>query len=83
MTKKEYLESKGYIYDSEENIYKKTFSYTNSLGGIEYLVIGNINLVYQTYYLYVDCVETQKDIDSLQIAFNNLKSDYEECMKYE
>ena len=82
MTKQEYLESKGYIYNSEEHCYKKVSSFEND-GNIKYLVIGFIDLKYSVFYLYPDSIDNQEDIDNLQIAFNNLKQDFEECMKYE
>lgn len=82
MTKQEYLKSKGYIYNSEEHCYKKTYSFEND-GNIKYLVIGYIDLKYSVFYLYPDSIDNQEDIDNLQIAFNNLKRDFEEVQNYE
>lgn len=82
MTKQQFLKDKNYIYNKEENICKKTFAFGNE-DNIEYLVIGVIDLVYNIFYCYPDSVESQEDIDNLQLAFNNLKQDFEECMKYD
>lgn len=82
MTKQEYLKDKDYLYDKEENIYKKTFAFGTD-DSIEYLVIGYIDIVYNTFYCYPDSIDSQKDIDNLQIAFNNLKRDFEEVQNYE
>ena len=79
MNKREYLESTGYKYYSESKIFKKVFAYENG----DYLVIAHIDLNYDYYFLEPDAVCKQKDIDNLQIAFNDLKRDFEEMKKYE
>lgn len=82
MTKQKYLKNKNYIYKKEEDFYKKTFSFGNK-DIIEYQVNGIIDLFYKTFYLYPNSIKSQKEIDYLQIAFNNLKRDFEEVQNYE
>lgn len=79
MTKKQYLERKGYEYNREEEVYKRVFF----IRDIKRLVIAQIDLDCKNYFLVVGVIKTQEDIDNLQIEFNNLKQDFEECMKYE
>ena len=61
---------------------KKTFVFGNE-DNIEYLVSAVIVLAHNTFYCLPDSIEIQKDIDRLQIAFNNVKLDFEEMQKYE
>ena len=70
MTKKEFLESRDYVEDGK--LFGKTFK------GI----YGVINLTTSSYEIYnYKVIREQKDIDYLQIVFNNVKRDFEEAMK--
>ena len=84
MTKREYLESIGYdSYDIQG--YHKIIKFTDSKFYIHAYIFHNFfthNSEYK-FYLEPTYIRTQKDIDNLQIAFNNVKRDYEEMQKYE
>ena len=82
MTKQEYLKSKNYFCNKEENFYKTTFVFGCG-NDIEYSINGAIDLALNNFYLFPDSIDSQEDIDCLQIAFNILKRDFEEVMKYE
>lgn len=72
MTKKEFLESRDYI---EVGTW-----FGKTLKG----VYATINLTTSSFEVYNNkVIREQKDIDSLQIAFNNVKRDFEEVMKLE
>lgn len=72
MTKKEFLRSKDYIEDG--TLFGKTF---NSAYAV-------INLTASSFEVYnYKIIREQKDIDYLQIVFNNVKRDFEEVMKLE
>lgn len=72
MTKKEFLKSRGYVEDGA--LFGKTFKG----------VYGVINLTTSSFEVYnYKIIREQKDIDNLQIAFNNVKRDFEEMMKLE
>ena len=74
MTKKEYLESIGYETALDCTYYRKYF-----IGGTY-----SIHLKKNEFWVYFDRVfYSQKDIDALQIAFNNVKCGFEEMQKYE
>lgn len=74
MTKQEYLESIGYKYDS--------FNCNLCREKDKFLMV--IDLGIKGFYIDLEgFITSQEDIDNLQMAFNNLKQDYEECMKYE
>lgn len=77
MKKREFLESKGYAL-----IWGKTYEQYRAIGK---LILGlRIDLETNKFYLMCTAqIETQKDIDNLQIAFNNVKRDYEEMQKLE
>lgn len=77
MTKREYLESIGYIrkIESESMTYDYKKSFDNGI------MIINIQL--NDFMIAPDCIGNQKDIDNLQIAFNNVRRDFEEMQKYE
>ena len=77
MTKAEYLESIGYIRSLDPDTL--TYEYNKSLGG----EIMTINIQLNILMIEVSRVWTQRQIDSLQIAFNNVKHDFEEMQKYE
>ena len=77
MTKAEYLESIGYrrkrapvsmIYD-----YRKLFDN----------VIMVISIQLGNFAVRILCIRSQKDIDNIQIAFDNVRRDFEEMQKYE
>lgn len=75
MTKREYLESIGY-----DNFFGSAYhkNYMNC-----YMTI-NLSEDRETclYVLVREVIKNQQDIDNLQIAFNNVKQDYEEMKKY-
>lgn len=77
MTKREYLESIGYIRKIETE--SMTYDYKKSFDN----GIMIINIQLGDFMIEPDCIETQKDIDNIQIAFNNVKRDFEEMQKYE
>ena len=77
MTKAEFLESKGYIRTLDPDTL--TYEYKKSFGGE--LMIINIQL--NIFRIVVGHIWTQRQIDSLQIAFNNVERDFEEMQKYE
>lgn len=79
MTKREYLESLGYKYYKEEDIYKQAFENNNG----DYLVIAYIDASFNYFYVVPDCIYSQKNIDFTQIVFNNVKRDFEEMIKYD
>lgn len=72
MTKKEFLESRGYI--EVGTWFGKTFNNA-------YVSIDLTKSSFDFYSYKV--IREQKDIDCLQIAFNNVKRDFEEVMKLE
>ena len=76
MTKREYLESIGYIHKIEPE--SMTYDYKKSFDN----GIMIINIQLGDFMIEPDCIGTQKDIDNLQIAFNNVKRDFEEMQKY-
>ena len=87
MTKKEYLESIGYVceywYDEEirELLYKR---YEASDGSEDMTMYIN----WEEKRCFVELttvgnIENQRQIDDLQIAFNNVKRDFKEMQKYE
>ena len=76
MTKAEYLESIGYIRRLDPDTL--TYEYNKSLGG-EIMII---NIQLNILMIEGGRIWTQEQIDHLQIAFNNIKRDFEEMMKY-
>ena len=84
MTKRKYLESIGYkllvTYSDKSTLWVKYYDYEKYRRGYEQRIYLNLLGEYQ-----ISCrnIETQKDIDTLQIAFNNVKRDFEEMQKYE
>ena len=77
MTKAEYLESIGYIRRLDPDTL--TYEYNKSLGG----KIMIINIQLNILMVEGGRIWTQRQIDSLQIAFNNVERDFEEMQKYE
>ena len=81
MTKSEYLESIGYeifVKESGDLILR-----TKKSGKFEKAIVL-FERESDYYCLKVnDTIETQKDIDDLQIAFNNLRRDFDETQKYD
>ena len=73
MTKKEFLKSRGYI--EEGTLFGKIF--VNNV----YAIIDLTTSSFEVYNYKV--IREQKDIDYLQIVFNNVKRDFEEVIKYE
>lgn len=72
MTKREFLESRDYV------------EYGGSFGKTFKGVYGVINLTTSSFEVYnYKVIREQKDIDYLQIVFNNVKRDFEETMKLE
>ena len=72
MTKEEFLESRGYVEDG--TLFGKIFK------GV-YGVINPTASFFEVYNYIIIC--KQKDIDYLQIVFNNVKRDFEEMMECE
>lgn len=77
MTKAEYLESIGYIRRLDPDTL--TYEYNKSLGG-EIMII---NIQLNILMIEGGRIWTQRQIDSLQIAFDNVNRDFEEMQKYE
>lgn len=81
MTKAEYLKSIGYKVFVKES--GDLILWTKKSGKFETAIVL-FERENDYYCLKVnDTIETQKDIDNLQIAFNNLKRDFEEMQKYD
>ena len=80
MTKQEYLKSIGYKRNSD-SCYTKRLEISLSLT-IEKVIYRQPTKGYYLHLIRSD-IHSQEDIDNLQIAFNNIKQDFEECMKYE
>lgn len=70
--KKRVLESRGYVEDGI--LFGKTFK------GV-YAVINLTTSSFEVHNYKV--IREQKDIDNLQIAFNNVKRDFEEVIKHD
>lgn len=81
MTKREYLESLGYVYDEADHTCKKYFKCDYI--GYGDMIIGEINVYSNVFLVKTFLINSQKDIDDIQIAFNNVKRDFEEMQKYE
>ena len=85
MTKREYLKSIGYECYSEDDIYVKLQKFgtnNNQSYCALFIKLGKVNKVSIQRKSNLE-FESQKDIDDLQIAFNNLKRDFESMLKYE
>ena len=83
MTKQEYLESRGY-----DSYYIHGFHKVIKFNDSEFYIHAYIfnhsftnDSKYQ-FYLEPTYIRNQKDIDNLQITFNNVKHDFEEMQKY-
>ena len=80
MTKAEYLKSIGYEYCSYSECYEKEIV----IGNYEFLLYQVVEIENNKFLISVrHCIRSQKDIDNLQIAFNNVKRDFEEMQKYD
>lgn len=85
MTKREYLESIGYKCYRVDDIYvkyQKFITDNNRYFCALYIKLepqNTFSILWSTNLEF----ESQKDIDNLQIAFNNVKRDFEEMQKYE
>lgn len=84
MTKRKYLKSIGYqmIVTNSKNSTTWFKYYCFEKYKFRYEQQINFNSPNKYAVLY-GAIRTQKDIDNLQIAFNNVKRDYEEMQKYE
>ena len=87
MTKREYLESMGYVcmYWDGEEIPELLYKRYEASDGSEDMTMY-INWEEKRYFvelIHVGIIENQRQIDDLQIAFNNVKRDFEEMQKYE
>ena len=87
MTKREYLESIGYVCERwyDEEIREIPWKYYKGFDGVQDMTMY-INLAKNKYYVELTTVrnvENQRQIDDLQIAFNNVKRDFEEMQKYD
>ena len=79
MTKREYLERLGYLFNKAGSAAFKhecngSFECTKVI--IEEADFYCVDVINQITF------DSQKDIDKLQIAFNNVKRDFEEMQKY-
>lgn len=87
MTKREYLKSIGYEYCSYSERYVKNSEYFEKgivIGNYEFLFNQVIDIENNKFLVSVrDGIRSQKDIDNLQIAFNNVKRDFTEMKKYD
>ena len=83
MTKREYLESIGYkllvTFPDESTLWVKYYHFEKYRRGFQQRIYLNSLGKYQASCGYI---KTQKDIDVLQITFNNVKRDFEEMQKY-
>lgn len=59
MTKREFLETTGYRYYKEEDIYRQDFENNNG----DYLVIAYIDARFNDFYIVPDSIYSQKNID--------------------
>ena len=87
MTKREYLESIGYAceYWGGEEIPEILSKYYEGFDGVQDMTMY-INLAKNKYFVELTTVrniENQRQIDDLQIAFNNVKRDFKEMQKYD
>ena len=87
MTKREYLESKGYKCESwyDEEIPELLYQMHEGYDGVQNMTMY-INWAENKYFIELTTVgniENQKQIDDLQIAFNRVKDDFEEMQKYD
>lgn len=72
MTKKEFLESRNYV------------EYGGSFGKTFNNAYATIDLTTSSFEVYnYKIIREQKDIDNLQIIFNNVKRDFEEVIKHD
>lgn len=82
MTKKEFLESRGYNYDNslEKNNVKL---YVIDLVFCSLMIL--LGKTGSNFYLKIeeDLINEQEDINNLQTAFNIVKRDFEEVIKLE
>lgn len=85
MTKREYLKSIGYQCFRDDDIYvkyQKFFTDNNRYFCALYIKLepqNTFSILWNTNLEF----ESQKDIDNLQIAFNNVKRDFKEMQKYD
>lgn len=87
MTKREYLESIGYVCECwyDEEIPEILWKYYEGFDGVQDMTMY-INWEEKRYFVELTTVgniENQRQIDDLQIAFNNVKRDFEEMQKYD
>ena len=87
MTKAEYLKSVGYQCERwcDEEIPELLWKYYEGFDGTQDITMY-IDLAKNKYFveLSIDVkIENQREIDDLQIAFNNVKRDFEEMQKYD
>ena len=82
MTKREYLISIGYEHsDYVEFYFEKTYKEFDGR-----FMSMCIDLDRNKYFVVIPsgrAIENQRQIDDLQIAFNNVKRDFEEMQKYD
>ena len=82
MTKREYLISIGYEHsDYVEFYFEKTYKEFDGR-----FMSMCIDLDRNKYFVVIPsgrAIENQRQIDDLQIAFNNVKRDFEEMKKYD
>lgn len=82
MTKREYLISIGYEHsDYVEFYFEKIYKEFDGR-----FMVMCIDLDRNKYFIVIPsgrAIENQKEIDDLQIAFNNVKRDFEEMQRYD
>lgn len=85
LNKRQYLQKKGYEYSDEFKEFGIE-TYEKEITSEYSLIIRFDEEDYDFYIKLNECFETieeQREIDNLQIAFNNVKRDFEEMMKCE
>ena len=87
MTKREFLESKGYKCESryDEEIPELLYKMYEGYDGVQDMTMY-INWAENKYFIELTTVgniEDQRQINDLQIAFNRVKDDFGEMQKYD
>ncbi len=80
MTKQEYLENIGYIME-DEGSYCKPIAPEGRYSYSDKEIHFGLKVPYRVCFRIP--IITQEDIDVLQLAFNDVKKDFEEMQKYE
>lgn len=87
MTKREYLESIGYKRETrcDKEMSQLLYKIYKCYDGVEYMSMYILwaDNKYFVELTNVGTIENQRQIDDLQIAFNNVRRDFEEMQKYD